>query len=120
MQTWETMLEDGLTTFAEGDYNDRSDCHAWSASPLYHFLSSVAGIRPETPGFNTVRIEPKLGHLNNLNVKVVHPQGIIRLNLIKTGNRIKGNVELPTGLEGTFYWGDEVIELSGENNNIKL
>jgi hypothetical protein len=120
MQPWETMLEDGLTTFAEGDYNDRSDCHAWSASPLYHFLSSVAGIRPETPGFNTVRIEPKLGHLNNLNVKVAHPQGIISLNLIKTGKRITGDIELPAGLEGTFFWDDEEIELSEGNNNIKL
>lgn len=118
--SWEKMLKDGLTTFAEGDYNDRSDCHAWSASPLYHFLSSVAGIRPETPGFNTVRIEPKFGHLDELNVKVAHPQGIISMNLVKKGKKINGNIELPKGLQGALYWGNDTIQLSEGNNVIRL
>jgi len=120
LQTWENMLEDGLTTFAEGDYNDRSDCHAWGASPLYHFLSSIAGIRPETPGFNTVRIEPKFGHLAELKVKVAHPQGIISMNLIKKGKGIRGDIELPKGLQGALYWGDNEINLTEGKNDIRL
>lgn len=118
LQTWEDMLEDGLTTFAEGDYADRSDCHAWSASPLYHFLSSVAGIRPETPGFSTVRIDPKFGHLNTIKVKIAHPQGIISMNLIKQGKGIRGDIELPEGLKGTLYWADDKINLNAGRNEI--
>ena len=120
LQVWEDMLAEGLTTFAEGDYEDRSDCHAWSASPLYHFLSSVAGIRPETPGFNTVRIEPKFGHLNKINVKVAHPLGIISLKLVKKDDRINGDIKLPTGLEGVLYWEGVKVVLAGGSNNIQL
>ncbi len=120
LNTWENMLEEGLTTFAEGDYEERSDCHAWSSSPLYHFLSIVAGIRPDSPGYKTIRIEPALGHLNKLDVKVAHPQGIIVLNLIKKGNSIQGDIILPADLGGSFYWGDEKIELSGGENKINL
>ena len=58
---WNDMLEKGLTTFAENPDPTRSDCHAWSASPDYDFLATVAGIRPGTPGFKTVEIEPALG-----------------------------------------------------------
>ena len=114
------MLEEGLTTFAEGDYEDRSDCHAWSASPLYHFLSIVAGIRPDAPGYQTVRVEPKFGHLNTLNVSVVHPQGMISLKLLKESNRIQGDIRLPADLKGTLFWRDDTIELSGGDNKIDL
>ena len=120
LNTWENMLEEGLTTFAEGDYEERSDCHAWSSSPLYHFLSIVAGIRPGSPGYHTVRVEPKFGHLNTLEVKVAHSTGMISLNLIKKGNSIRGDIQLPADLEGTLYWRDEKIELSGGNNIINL
>jgi alpha-L-rhamnosidase len=46
----------GLTTFAEKPDPTRSDCHAWSASPNYDFLATVAGIEPALPGFKTVKI----------------------------------------------------------------
>ncbi|MES1167968.1 MAG: alpha-L-rhamnosidase, partial [Oleiharenicola lentus] len=60
---WHAMLKLGLTTFAEKPDPTRSDCHAWSASPVYELLATVCGIEPASPGFATVRIEPHLGHL---------------------------------------------------------
>ena len=59
---WEEMLQKGLTTFEEGDYDERSDCHAWSASPNYDFLATVCGITPAGPGFRMVRIAPLREH----------------------------------------------------------
>ena len=38
---WASQLKQGLTTFAETDVEPRSECHAWSASPNYHFLKIV-------------------------------------------------------------------------------
>jgi alpha-L-rhamnosidase len=60
LQPWHEMLARGLTTFAERPDPTRSDCHAWSASPLYEFLATVCGVEPASPGFKTVRIEPHL------------------------------------------------------------
>ena len=47
--------------FKEGDFDDRSDCHAWSSSPLYHLMSLTGGIYPASPGFKNIRIQPELG-----------------------------------------------------------
>ncbi|MEZ4828681.1 MAG: hypothetical protein R3C61_20710 [Bacteroidia bacterium] len=42
IQPWRDMLDLGLTTFAEKPDPTRSDCHAWSASPNYDLLATVA------------------------------------------------------------------------------
>ena len=105
LEPWERMLSNGLTTFQEGDYKERSDCHAWSASPLYHFLTLVAGITPGSPGFETVEIAPALGSLNHIDATMPHPAGVIEVHLERRGKKgIKGSITLPEGVEGTFTW----------------
>jgi len=119
--SWERMLENGLTTFQEGDYKDRSDCHAWSASPLYHFLSLVAGITPAEPGFRSVNIAPSLGTLEDLEATMPHPAGIIRLQLERKGKTgIKGTIVLPEGLYGTFIWNNYKYPLTPGTREINL
>ncbi len=60
--TWEFMLNEGLTTFAEQDNPySRSDCHAWAASPNAEFLRTVLGVDSAAPGFAKVRVRPNLG-----------------------------------------------------------
>ena len=34
-QTWQDFLDLGCTTFPETPYSPRSDCHGWSALPLW-------------------------------------------------------------------------------------
>jgi alpha-L-rhamnosidase len=121
LQTWERMLENGLTTFQEGDYKDRSDCHAWSASPLYHFISLVAGIIPADPGFHSVEIRPSLGDLKQIEASMPHPNGLIKVQLERKGKKgIKGTIVLPDGLYGTFIWDDHGHPLSPGIQEIKL
>src|SRR6185369_8443177 len=48
---WHQMVEEGFTTFPEIFKGTRSDCHAWSASPLYELLATVCGIEPASAGF---------------------------------------------------------------------
>jgi hypothetical protein len=108
------MLKAGLTTFAEKQDPTRSDCHAWSASPNYDFLATVAGIRPASPGFKTVRIEPALGELNFIKGQMPHPSGMIVFDLKRIdANGIQGEVTLPEGLTGTFGWNGKSIQLKG-------
>ena len=118
--TWREMLDDGLTTFAEGDYKDRSDCHAWSSSPLYHFLSSVGGVRPDKPGFKSVRIEPRFGMLNTIKIAIPHPRGMIEMELLRDENILTGDIKLPVDLQGTLIWNDKEIDLRGGSQSLNF
>lgn len=51
MQPWYKMVEDNLTTCAEDDVNFRSDCHGWSASPIYEVVAMLYGIKPRDDEF---------------------------------------------------------------------
>ena len=121
LDSWKEMINMGLTTFAETPEPTRSDCHAWSASPNYHFLSIVCGIEPASPGFKTVRIEPHLGPLNDLECKILHPGGEIIVKLKRSGDEgITAEIILPEGLPGKFVWESQETDLSSGSNKIKL
>lgn len=111
LQPWTTMLDRGLTTFAETPDPTRSDCHGWSASPLYEFLATVCGIEPGSPGFKTVSIEPHLGYLHHVAGTVPHPAGDITVDLTRTDHALRGTVTLPPGLTGTFRWAGRAVPL---------
>lgn len=114
---WKEMLKNGLSTFAEKQDPTRSDCHAWSASPNYDFLATVAGIRPASPGFKTVRMEPALGNLKFIKGQMPHPSGMIVFDLKRNGAEgIQGEVTLPEGLTGTFGWKGKTIQLKGKTS----
>jgi hypothetical protein len=99
---WRTMLDLGLTTFAEQPEPTRSDCHAWSASPVYELLATVCGIEPDSPGFRTVRIEPHLGGLQRAAGTVPHPQGEIEVSLERQAQGLVASIALPAGVSGRF------------------
>lgn len=117
---WYDMLEIGLTTFAENPEPTRSDCHAWSSSPVYEFLSTVTGITPSSAGFKTVRINPSFGHLSYISSTVPHPNGSIIVEFQKTNEKITGYVILPEGVTGTFIWHCKRLDLSSGRTEITL
>lgn len=59
MGPWRAMMRDNLGTWAEDDVGCRSDCHGWSASPIYELVAVVAGLRPRAPGYETIGFEPR-------------------------------------------------------------
>ena len=77
LDQWRENIHMGMTTWAEiSDINNaRSDCHAWGASPNIEFFRTVMGIDSEAPGFASVKIEPRLGHLKNISGEIPHPAG---------------------------------------------
>ncbi|MGE5449068.1 MAG: amylo-alpha-1,6-glucosidase, partial [Bacteroidales bacterium] len=115
LDPWKQMIKSGLSTFAEKQDPTRSDCHAWSASPNYDFLATVAGIRPFSVGFKTIKMEPALGELKFIKGQMPHPLGMIVFDLKRDGdNGIKGEVTLPDGLWGTFVWNGKSIPIKGK------
>ncbi len=109
---WKTMLDMGLTTFAEEPEPTRSDCHAWSAAPNYQFLSTVLGVNPGSPGFRTVRIEPYLGNLDFAEGTVPHPAGMISVKLRKVNGKTEAEVTLPPGVKGELILEGKKVQIN--------
>jgi len=111
---WENMMANGMTTFGEQDENPRSECHPWSATPVYELLTTVAGIEPGEPGFRTVRIAPALGSLRHVEAAMPHPLGTIEVSFDRVGaTGLKGSIRLPRGLTGEFVWRGKKTALEG-------
>ncbi|MBO5255306.1 MAG: alpha-L-rhamnosidase [Opitutales bacterium] len=113
LEPWHDMVNIGLTTFAENPEPTRSDCHAWSASPIYEFFATVCGVNPASPSFKTVRISPNMGKLNYVKASIPHPKGTIKIELRKNENSTNFeyvNISLPDSVEG---------ELVLSENNVK-
>jgi alpha-L-rhamnosidase len=120
LRQWEDMLNLGLTTFAEKPEPTRSDCHAWSASPLYFFLSSVAGIMPAEPGFRSVLIEPRPGKLNTFKATMPHPSGPIVVDADYLDSEYAVfNITLPGELNGRLIWKNKGYTIKPGVNTIQ-
>ena len=117
---WRNMLSLGLTTWAEQPEPTRSDCHAWSASPNYDLLTVVAGIRPGSPGFKTVRIEPHLAGLHNLDASMPHENGLIHAVYKLDGSHWNATVTLPSGLTGELVWKEQSYVLHSGEQTLSL
>ncbi len=114
---WHEMLERGLTTFAEKPDPTRSDCHAWSAHPMKDFLSITCGIRPDSPGFKTIKIQPAPGKLSEIDAQMPHDLGTIYFKYRKNTQEIF-QIQLPQGLNGTFIYKNQKQEIKGGENEI--
>ena len=119
LETWRNYLAHGLKTPCETDsLACRSDCHAWSSSPIYHFAANVAGIRPDAPFFRKVEVAPQPGALGRVDVRVPHPNGTVDARLSFAEGGVSGSVTLPAGVDGTFRWRGRSIALTSGRNEI--
>jgi len=116
LDKWKNLLSLGLTTFPEGV--DRSECHAWSASPDFEMLATFAGIQPQTPGFKKVLIRPQLQKLESVKGNIPHWAGDLAVDFRKSGNQLTGTVTLPNSITGRLEWNGKVIELKPGENKI--
>jgi hypothetical protein len=120
LDPWHEMIAKGLSTFEEGDYDERSDCHAWGSTPNYDLLATVCGIRPAAPGFREIEIAPAFGKLNFIKAKMPHPKGRIEVDLQKNGNGVKGFVVIPENSKGVFKWKGKSQDLTGGKTLIEF
>ena len=79
------MLDRHLTTVPEKPGDTRSDCHAWSALPLYEYPRMLLGVQPAAPGWAAIAVRP-------------HTVGVDRMSgIVPTA---KGDVHVAWALEG--------------------
>ena len=117
---WRTMLDRGLTTWAETADPTRSDCHAWGASPNYELFRTVLGIDSAAPGFRRVIIRPFLGKLTHVSGAIPHPKGEIAVTLSLSAGKLDAAVNLPAGVEGKFEWQGRTRDLNPGENHFTL
>lgn len=121
LNSWRELISMGLTTFPETDINPRSECHGWSASPAYHLLNIVAGIRPARPGFNQVIIEPHMGPLTGLEACIPTPNGKIEVRYELNAGKLTAQIVLPKESTGIFVWHGRQYRLNeGLNRYTKI
>ncbi|AQQ70335.1 Bacterial alpha-L-rhamnosidase [Limihaloglobus sulfuriphilus] len=112
MKLWYELEEKNFKTVCESTLPTRSDCHAWSSHPLYHFYSTVLGIRPAGFGFEKIEIKPMLGRLEKAQGRLVHPKGQIEVDLTQRGGRLSGRISVPDGLEGSVILSDKKLDFT--------
>jgi alpha-L-rhamnosidase len=119
-QPWQRMLDLGLSTFAETAEPTRSDCHAWSASPLFEMLATTAGIRSTAPGFMAVEVAPAMGTLRQLECSMPHPDGSIEVSVYRTDSGDEIRVTLPPSVSGRLVWQGKRKKLRGGENKFNF
>jgi hypothetical protein len=102
--TWRTMLDRGLTTWAETADPTGADCHAWGASPNYEMF----------------RIRAYLGKLTRVSGAIPHPRGEVAVSLALDGGKLEGAVTLPAGVMGQFEWHGQTRDLHPGENHLTL
>jgi alpha-L-rhamnosidase len=117
MGLWFKLHDLGFKTTIEAPEPSRSDCHAWGAHPLFHYVATLAGIRPTAAGFSKVRVKPLLGKLQRVNANMTTPRGLIRVDLHRSDHHLRGSIVLPPTLTGELVLPDRSIRTlhAGEN-----
>ena len=83
LDAWIGLIDRGSTTCPEEPHHPRSECHAWSALPLYEFMRTLAGIRTEN---GIIVIRPRLFDLPDLSGTAVTPPGPVQYRYRRNAN----------------------------------
>lgn len=51
IEPWEKMVRHNLTTWAESESMARSDCHGWSATPMWEIATEVLGVKTRSEAY---------------------------------------------------------------------
>ncbi|GGH10515.1 alpha-L-rhamnosidase-related protein [Mucilaginibacter phyllosphaerae] len=122
LDVWRNNIKNGLTTWAEiSDLeHNRSDCHAWGASPNIEFFRTVLGVDSDAPGFSKIKIAPHLGKMEKASGEMPHPNGTIAVSYTKTGTKWDIIISLPVKTDGVFVWMGKSYYLKGGKNVLRI
>lgn len=98
---WRKMLDMHCTTWCENPDSPRSECHGWSSAPAYELSAVILGVKPASPGYDTVTIEPYTETLDWAEGEVPTPHGTIYVKWRKDndGTKLQYSYSLPEGVK---------------------
>ena len=119
---WRRFVELGAATpFENQNPEFRSDCHAWSAAPVYFMQTVFAGVTPSSPRFGSVSVAPQPAGLKRVSARTPTPRGVVAVDLaFADDGSAEGTVTLPDGLPGTFEWAGRVLRLHPGTNKVSV
>ena len=107
MMRWADLPRQGNTTCPETPEDARSECHAWSALPIYEFLRVMGGVRMEK---GQVIVTPPVGYLKDYSGEIWVPGGLAQFRFADGTY----TVMLPQGTSGILRHPDgRELPLSG-------
>ena len=106
---WYDMLKDNATTFFEFPGQTRSDCHGWSATPIYEFTTKILGLTPVAEGATAVTVEPHFYHLTEASGTLPTMHGGVHLAFKKNADGYRVVVDSPRAIEKRIRLADGSI-----------
>lgn len=82
LRRWTALRGTGLLTTPEEPEPSRSDCHAWSAHPVVHLMTTAVGLRPSAPGWSQVIVSDPVHDIGDVHVSILTPRGVLEAELI--------------------------------------
>lgn len=120
MDWWIRLPEEHCVACPETPANDRSECHAWSALPMYELLSVIAGIRRESGNPDLVDICPHMDYVPDLEGRMITEYGAIEFCYTPTDYGMCYEITLPDGMSGSFTFpSGQKRELKNGRNKIE-
>lgn len=115
-ERYKTMVEDEYTTLWEVFPLGGTNNHAWSGGPLINLSGDVAGVAPDTPGYDTYHVIPQLGTLKNVKCTVPSVKGDINVDIKRTAALFTLNLTSPAGTVARVG----VPRFEGKNTTVTL
>ncbi len=104
---WKIMLDNHSTSWCEDAVTCRSECHAWSSTPMYEMSAMILGVQPKENGFRSVSIKPHTFGLSYAKGRVPIANGFIDVEWrmengkfsldIKANRTVIMDITLPSG-----------------------
>jgi hypothetical protein len=88
---WSALLDKGRTAWRE-TWEGGSFCHGWSATPSRDLLAYTVGVTPAEPGYQRVRVAPRLGDLDWARAAVPTPHGLVTVMVDRECIRVESPV----------------------------
>ena len=108
---WEqyfSMLDRHLTTVPERPGDTRSDCHAWSALPLYEYPRMLLGVKPGKPGWEEIIVRPYAIGVDRMRGIVPTPKGDVTVSWKMEDGKMHVDVDAPVPIK--VIVGDHLYE----------
>ena len=105
LEPWIALLDLDCTCCPETPKGARSECHAWSALPLYELMRTAAGVHPNKDG--SVLVAPHTMDLKDLRGEAAAKTGTVSFDYRKNDTgKWEYALTLPAGTSGRFRFPD--------------
>jgi len=109
LEEWASLMDQGFSTWPEGTSVPRSECHVWSSLPNILIQQMVLGIRPLSPGYSNIEIDPYWDAFGKANAAIPLKNGILEIDLEKNNDKYCIFLKIPPKIKAKLFLPDGTI-----------